>query len=48
VTLLPDGTIEMQFSARTIIGDAVVGISPGRTSEFTPVDLNVEPPVRAA
>jgi hypothetical protein len=45
VTLLPDGTIEMQFSARTTIGDGVVGISPGRTSEFTPVDLNVDPPV---
>ena len=45
VTLLPDGTIEMELSARTTIGDAVVGISPGGTSKFMPVDLNGETPV---
>ena len=47
VTLLPDGTIEMELSARTTIGDAVVGISPGGTSKFMAVDLNGETPVNA-
>lgn len=44
MTLLFDGTIELQVSALTTVRDAVVGISPGRTSAFTPVDLNGKAP----
>lgn len=41
VTLLPDGTIEFVYgSSPSGLGDAVVGVSPGRTSDFTPVDLS--------
>ena len=40
VTLYPDGTIDVQLSALTSIRDAVVGLSPGATQEFLPVDLN--------
>jgi hypothetical protein len=39
VTLFPDGTIDVQVSARTTIRDAVIGVSPGATEEFLPVDL---------
>jgi hypothetical protein len=45
VTLLSDGAIEMQLSARTTIRTAVVGISPGATSEFTAADLSVDLPL---
>lgn len=45
VTLLVDGTIEMQFSNRTRIRAAVVGVSPGQTTEFTPVDLTAGGPI---
>jgi hypothetical protein len=38
-TLLPDGTIEMKFSD-VALTDAIVGVSPGRTGNFTPVNLN--------
>ena len=39
-TLLPDGTIEMKYGSPISLGDAVVGLSPGRTGSFTPVDLS--------
>lgn len=38
-TLLPDGTIEFKY-ADVGLGDAVVGLSPGRTAVFTPLDLS--------
>jgi hypothetical protein len=44
VTLQSDGTIEMQVSRLTTVRDVVVGISPGRTSQFTPADLNGKTP----
>lgn len=37
-TLLPDGSVEMKFGTVTIT-DAVVGISPGHTGDFTTDDL---------
>ncbi|OFW11345.1 MAG: hypothetical protein A3H96_18845 [Acidobacteria bacterium RIFCSPLOWO2_02_FULL_67_36] len=39
VTLLPDGTIEMKYET-VALGDAVVGLSPGHTGEFKPVNLS--------
>ena len=39
-TLLPNGTIEMMFGATVTITDAIVGLSPGRTGIFTPVNLS--------
>ena len=42
-TLLPDGTIEMKFS-EVQLQDAIVGISPGRTGDFTPVNLSENGP----
>jgi hypothetical protein len=42
-TLLPDNSIEMQFGNVTL-QDAVVGVSPGTTAEFSPVDLSVSGP----
>jgi hypothetical protein len=39
-TLLPDGTIDFKFGDVIIIPDAIVGLSPGRTGIFTPVDLS--------
>jgi hypothetical protein len=41
VTLLADGAIEMRYGETITLGDAVVGVSPGRTSSFTPVDLSL-------
>ena len=38
-TLLPDGAIEMKFGAISLT-DAVVGLSPGTTASFAPVDLS--------
>lgn len=38
-TLLPDGTIEMKYAGTVTLRDAIVGISPGRTGSFTPVNL---------
>jgi hypothetical protein len=42
-TLLPDGTIEMKFS-EVQLQDVIVGISPGRTGDFTPVNLSENGP----
>ena len=38
-TLLPDGAIEMKFGTVSLT-DAVVGLSPGTTAEFSTVDLS--------
>ena len=41
VALLPDGTIEFKWiGTLTSLSDAVVGVSPGRTGDFTPVNLS--------
>ena len=39
-TLLPDGTIEMIYGATVTVGDAIVGLSPGRTGIFQTVNLS--------
>ncbi len=39
-TLLPDGTIEMKFGETINLGEALVGLSPGKTGVFTPVNLS--------
>jgi hypothetical protein len=39
-TLLPNGNIEMIYGATVTLGDAVVGLSPGRTGTFTTVNLS--------
>ncbi|MBW8896095.1 MAG: hypothetical protein JF613_07925 [Acidobacteria bacterium] len=38
--MLPDGTIEMIYGASVNIGEAVVGLSPGHTGIFKPVNLS--------
>jgi hypothetical protein len=41
MTLLPDGTIEFIYASdATGLTDAVIGVSPGRTGDFTPVNLS--------
>lgn len=40
VTLLPSGNVEMKFSDAISLLDGIVGISPGRTGFFTPVNLS--------
>ena len=42
-TLLPDGSIDMSFGSITL-GDAVVALGPGRTGDFSPIDLSVPKP----
>jgi len=45
MTLLPDGTIEFVYGSESVsLSDAVVGVSPGRTGEFTPVNLSDQGP----
>ena len=39
-TLLPDGTVDMKFGGAISVQEAVIGISPGRTVEFTAADLS--------
>ena len=39
VTLLPNGVIEMKYADVSLV-EAVVGLSPGRTGDFTPVNLS--------
>ena len=39
-TLLPNGAIEMIYGSTTTLGDAVVGLSPGRTGVFRTVNLS--------
>jgi hypothetical protein len=43
VTLLPDGTIEMKFG-EVALAEAIVGLSPGRTGDFVPVDMSAAGP----
>ena len=38
-TLLPDGSVEMKFGDTINIGDSIVGISPGHTTDVALVDL---------
>ena len=41
LSLLPDGSIEFIYgNTSPMLGDAVVGVSPGRTGDFTPVNLS--------
>lgn len=42
-TLLPDGAIEFKLG-QINLQDAIVGISPGRTADFRPVDLSASGP----
>ena len=44
MTLLPDGTIEFVYAGGASLSDAVVGVSPGRTGDFTPLDLSATAP----
>ena len=44
VTLQPNGTIEMKFADVINVPAAVVGVSPGRTGNFAPVDLSASGP----
>jgi hypothetical protein len=45
MSLLPDGTIEFVYGGDSpSLGDAVIGVSPGRTGDFTPVDLSAAGP----
>jgi hypothetical protein len=39
-TLLPDGSVEMKFSDAINIGDSIVGISPGHTTDVAIADLS--------
>lgn len=43
-TLLPDGIVDMKIASATTLGDAVVALSPGRTGDFSPIDLSAEGP----
>src|SRR5690606_35800888 len=45
VTLLPDGAIEFAYgTSASALTDAVVGVSPGFTGDFEPVDLSAAGP----
>ncbi len=39
-TVLPDGTVEMKYGDPITLAEAVVGISPGHTGDFRPVNLS--------
>ena len=39
-TLRPNGVVEMVFDAGIGLGEAVVGLSPGRTTSFASIDLS--------
>ena len=39
ITLLPDASVEVKYGVSISLGDAVVGLSPGETTRFSPVDL---------
>jgi hypothetical protein len=45
LTLLPNGTIEMKFGDTISLLDAIVGVSPGRTGIFAPVNLSDSGPL---
>jgi hypothetical protein len=42
ITLLPDGAIEFKYASAIALPDAVVGVAPGRSTEFRPVDLSTQ------
>jgi hypothetical protein len=42
--LLPDGSVEVHFGSGIGLRSAVVGLSPGRTGQFQPVDLSASGP----
>jgi hypothetical protein len=39
-TFLPDGSIEVKVDPTTTLTDAIVGMSPGKTTDFTSVNLS--------
>lgn len=39
-TMLPDGSVEMKYGSPITLPEAVVGISPGHTGDFKPVNLS--------
>jgi len=43
-SLFPDGAIELKYGSSLTLGDAVVGLSPGQTGNFTTMDLSVPSP----
>jgi hypothetical protein len=43
-TLTPDGTVDVKIASPTTLADAIVALSPGRTGDFTPVDLSAQGP----
>jgi hypothetical protein len=43
-TLLNDGSIEFKYASGVTLTDAVVGLSPGLTTAFRPVDLSAPAP----
>jgi hypothetical protein len=47
-TLLANGTIEMIYGSSINLGDAIVGLSPGRTGVFKPVNLTDAGPTSGA
>ena len=47
-TLLANGTIEMIYGSSINLGDAIVGLSPGRTGVFQPVNLSDTGPTSGA
>jgi hypothetical protein len=42
--LLADGAVEVRFGRPITLPSAIVGVSPGRTSQFSPVDLSTAGP----
>ena len=46
-TLLPDNSVELKYGATVTLADAVVGLSPGRTGNFTTMDLSTTTPSSA-
>jgi hypothetical protein len=40
VSLLPDGVVEMRYGSPIGLRDAIVAVSPGRSSDFSPIDLS--------
>lgn len=39
-TLLPGGAVEMVYAPAITLGNAIVGLSPGRTGDFRPLNLS--------
>jgi hypothetical protein len=44
-TLLPDGVVELTFGGTITLDEAVVGLSPGGTTQFAAVDFSSSSPV---